>query len=129
MRIHVETIPHQDQRYPTVGDYWHQDGTEEVRISQMQDWRYEILVTVHELIEMAITKHRGIAEQDITAFDVAFEQARERGLVQGEPGDQPDAPYYHEHVFATNLERLFAAELGVHWSDYEAYVNTLGIKK
>jgi hypothetical protein len=22
MKINIETIPHSDQRYPTVGDYW-----------------------------------------------------------------------------------------------------------
>ena len=129
MRIDIQTIPHADQRYPTVGDYWHEDGTERVRISKMVDWRYEILVTVHELIEMALTKHRGISEQDITDFDIGFEKAREAGLVQGEPGDQKDAPYQREHIFATNLERLFAAELGVNWREYDEYVNELGIKK
>ncbi len=129
MQIHIETIPHDMQRYPTVGDYWQEDGAEQVRISQMKDWRYEILVTVHELIEMAITRHRAISEADITAFDVAFEKAREQGLVHGEPGDQPDAPYRREHVFATNLERLLAAELDVDWAEYDEYVNMLGVKK
>ncbi len=129
MRIHVETIPHENQRYPTVGDYWDEDGTEQVRISQMKDWRYEILVTVHELVEMAIAKHRRIPEEAITAFDIAFEQARESGFVQGEPGDQPNAPYRREHVFATNIERLFAAELDVDWHEYDEYVNRLGVKK
>ncbi len=129
MRIHIQTIPHDEQRYPTVGDYWDAEGIEQVRISKMKDWRYEILVTVHELIEMAITKHRGIPEESITAFDVAFEKAREVGLVEGEPGDQPDAPYRREHVFATNIERLFAAELDVDWREYDTYVNSLGVKK
>ena|SRR5581483_2740965 len=129
MRIHVETIPHQEQRYPTVGDYWSEDGVEQVRISQMKDWRYEILVTVHELVEMAVTKHRGISEEAITDFDVAFEKLRETGAVSGEPGDQPDAPYNREHFFATNLERLLAAELDVDWFEYDEHVNGLGIKK
>jgi hypothetical protein len=129
MRINIETVPHEEQRYPTVGDYWAEDGVEQVRISKMADWRYEILVTVHELVEMAITKHRGIAEEAITAFDVAFEKDREAGAVFGEPGDQPAAPYRREHFFATNLERLLAAELDVDWFEYDAYVNGLGVKK
>ena len=129
MRINIETIPHENQRYPTVGDYWYEDGLEQVRISKMMDWRYEILVTVHELVEMTITKHRGISEEAITAFDVAFEKDREAGLASGEPGDQPDAPYRREHFFATNLERLLAAELDVDWFEYDQYVNGLGVKK
>ena len=64
MEIHIKTIPHDTQRYPTVGDYWTSSaGVEEVRVSEMPDWRYEALVAVHELIEMILTKHRGIAEE------------------------------------------------------------------
>src|SRR5438874_9307603 len=111
MKIHIETIPHDQQRYPTVGDYWEENGVEQVRVSQMRDWRYEVLVAVHELIEMAITKHRGIEEAAISEFDINFEKTREQGLVTGEPGDHVKAPYRKEHFFATNLERLFAAEL------------------
>jgi hypothetical protein len=129
MKIHIETIPHEDQRYPTVGDYWEQDGVEQVRVSKMKDWRYEILVTVHELVEMAITRHRGIPEEAISEFDIAFEKSREERLTIGEPGDHPQAPYRREHFFATSLERLLAAELEVDWPEYERYVDTLGIKK
>ena len=62
MKINIETIPHSDQRYPTVGDYWDdENGVIQVRVSDMKDWRYEALVVMHELIEMFLTKHRGIA--------------------------------------------------------------------
>jgi hypothetical protein len=129
MKIHIRTIPHSEQRYPTVGDYWNNDGVEEVRVSQLGDWRYEMLVTIHELIEMAITRHRGIPEQAISEFDIKFEEAREQGIVEGEPGDDPKAPYCREHFFATNIERLLAAELDVNWPDYDRFVNSLGMKK
>lgn len=130
MIIHIETIPHDQQRYPTVGDYWEDEhGVEQVRVSKMIDWRYEILVAVHELVEWALTKHRGICEEHISAFDVEFEKLREAELVSGEPGDSPKAPYKREHFFATNLERLLADELDVDWVDYDQYVDQLGIKK
>ena len=129
MKINIESIPHHEQRYPTVGDYWEEDGVEQVRVSAMEDWRYEILVTVHELIEMALVRHRGIAEQEITEFDVRYERLREQGLVSGEPGDAAKAPYRREHFFATNVERLFAAELDVDWATYDQYVDQLGIKR
>lgn len=94
MRINIETIPHEKQRYPTVGDYWEDnDELQQVRVSEMQDWRYEALVAVHELIEMILVKHRGISEESITEFDIAFEQSREVGRVLGEPGNDPRAPY------------------------------------
>jgi hypothetical protein len=130
MKIIIETIPHGEQRYPTVGDYWEDpDGTVQVRVSEMDDWRYVILVAVHEIIEMMLTRHRGIDEETISKFDIAFEQARERGEVVGEPGDAANSPYQREHFFATNLERLLAAELGVDWWVYEHYVDHLGVKR
>ena len=129
MKIHIETIPHDQQRYPTVGDYWEQDGVQEIRVSEMMDWRYEVLVAVHELVEMALTRHRKIPEEAISEFDIAFEESREKNLVTGEPGDNPNSPYKAEHFFATNLERLFAAELDVDWFEYDRYVDALGFKK
>ena len=129
MRINIEVIPHEQQRYPTVGDYWMEDGVQQVRVSRLPDWRYEILVAVHEIIELAITKHRGIPEAAISEFDVEFERLRESGLRTGEPGDHPDSPYCKEHFFATNVERLLASELDVSWFEYERYVDGLGIKK
>lgn len=130
MKINVETIPHTEQRYPTVGDYWDDpDAVVQVRVSAMKDWRYEALVVIHEMIEMFLTKHRQIAEQDISDFDIRFERSREEGLVTGEPGDHVNAPYRREHFFATNLERLLAAELDVDWFEYDRDVEALGIKK
>lgn len=130
MKIHIETILHEAQRYPTVGDYWDDEaGVEQIRVSAMEDWRYEALVAVHELVEKILVKQRGISEQSISDFDIAFEQAREEGTVRGEPGDDPRAPYQKEHFFATNLERLLAAELGVDWFEYDTLVDGLGIKK
>ncbi len=78
---------------------------------------------------MMLTRRRGIDEETISRFDVRFEEARERGEVKGEPGDAGDSPYRHEHFFATNLERLLAAELGVDWAVYEHYVDHLGVKR
>ena len=130
MKINIQTIPHGEQRYPTVGDYWDDpDGVVQVRVSDMKDWRYEALVAVHELIEMFLTKARNIPEQDISEFDIKFERSREEGLVTGEPGDHVNAPYRNEHFFATNLERLLSSELGVDWFQYDRDVDALGIKK
>ena len=130
MKINIETIPHGEQRYPTVGDYWDDpDGVVQVRVSDMKDWRYEALVVVHELIEMFLTKARNIPEEAISDFDIKFERSREEGLVTGEPGDHVNAPYRNEHFFATNLERLLSSELGVDWFQYDQVVDALGIKK
>ena len=83
LRMHIETIPHQIQRYPTVGDYWlDETGVEQIRVSEMMDWRYEVLVAVHEIVEMALTRQRNIAEEAITEFDIKFEQDKENSWLR-----------------------------------------------
>ena len=115
------SVPHQSQRYETVGDYQDAHGTTLITVSEMSDARYEQLVAVHELIEQLLVTHRGIELSAIDHFDQEFEKARQIGDDR-EPGDQPEAPYHREHVFATNVERLLAAELGVDWDTYDKEV-------
>jgi hypothetical protein len=121
LKIRIETIPHDRHRYPTVGDYWDDpDGTLQLRVTDLGDRRLELLIALHELIECELCRQRGIAEPDIMAFDVAFEKEIEAGRRDDdeEPGDDPRAPYHREHVYATNIERMLAYEMGVHWDDY-----------
>lgn len=130
MRIDIQTIPHAEQRYPTVGDWTEAvafpDGekTWTIHVSDLNDWRREVLVAVHELVEMSLCVHRHIAEQDVSDFDVKFEAARTEGNTD-EPGDDPKAPYCGEHQFATKVEKLLAVELEVDWEDYERAVMEL----
>lgn len=124
MRYVIETIPHSSQRYDTVGDYFNEDGTERIIVSDMGDEDYEFLVAIHELAEQYLTKRRGITEASITAFDEEFERNRKEGN-EDEPGDDPNAPYQNEHCLATSIERMMAAALGVKWKEYEDAVNAL----
>lgn len=124
MRVIINTIPNNQQRYPTVGD-WEWDGDKlTILVSSMDNWRYEMLVAFHEMAEALICKHRGIAEPDVTAFDMQFEKARKDDDVS-EPGDDPSAPYYKEHQFSTCVERLLALELDVNWKHYDSTVENL----
>lgn len=125
MEIHIKTIPHKDQRYETVGDYWvDQNGVQQVRISDMGNDDYAFLVAMHELTELYLCQKRGILEPDITAFDKDFESNRPVGNTD-EPGDSQDAPYRKEHFFATSIERLIAGEIGADWSEYDDAVTNL----
>jgi hypothetical protein len=138
MKIHIETIPHSSQRYPTVGDWFYDtDGTLHIKVSQMSDERYAILVAIHELIETVLCKHRHISQESVDKFDMAFEAEREAliktggtakqhaEIVGAEPGDDPAAPYNKEHCFATGIERLMAAELDVKWVTYDNEIQNL----
>ena len=121
----IEIIPHKKQRYETVGDWKrNKHGTLEIKVSDMGDKRYAMLVAVHELIETLLCEHDGVDEKDVTAFDVAFESCRMPGNAD-EPGDDPKAPYVRQHCVATAVERLLAAELGVSWNEYDKKVNSL----
>lgn len=121
MNITIQTILHESQAYDTVGNWrFDQNGNLLIEVSAMGDWRYELLVALHELIEVGLCKHRGISQESVDAFDIQYESERASGLhtLEDEPGDDPAAPYKKEHFFATNLERLMAAELGVDWDQY-----------
>jgi hypothetical protein len=121
----IRVIPHTAQRYETVGDYYRdEDENMHIKVSHMSDNRHELLVIIHELIEVILTEHRGISEKSISDFDIEFEKNRQPNNLD-EPGDDIHAPYYKEHQIATAVERLMAAELNVDWHKYENECNSL----
>lgn len=128
MEIHIKTIPHNAHRFETVGDYWYDEtGVLQVRISDMGNEFYEKMVAIHELVEEALTKKRGLMEPDILAFDQYYEKRREQGLVpeDSEPGFDNNAPYLKEHTIATSVEMMMCAMSGESWSDYDRFVMNL----
>jgi hypothetical protein len=120
MKIIIETIPHDQQRYPTVGDWqWKDDGeTLTIKVSNMGNWRYEALVAVHELVEVLLCKQAGVSEEKVDQFDINFEARRTEGD-DSEPGDDAQAPYRDQHCIATGIERILAVQLDVPWKAYE----------
>jgi len=126
MRIVIETIPHQQQRYDTVGDWCYlEDDTLLVRVSKMSDSRYEFLVGVHELIEAELCRHEGVTQKEVDDFDFEYEKLSPDEQKTEEPGDHPEAPYNLQHCIATGVERLLAAILLVDWYEYEQELNEL----
>jgi hypothetical protein len=143
MKILIETIPHSEQRYPTVGDwYWKSSRTEDfteksgsttewspkdtlvIRVSEMSDWRYEALVGLHEAIEAILCKQAGVTEAQVDAFDLSYEHIRKPGDTS-EPGDDLHAPYHDQHHTATIIEEMLAMDLRVDWESYEKEVDSL----
>lgn len=120
--IRIQEIPHATQRYATVGDWWEtSEGSWQFRVSNMGKWQYAFLVGLHEMVEMALCKARGIAEADVMQFDLDFEARRAPGN-EDEPGHDAAAPYHQEHVFAESIERQMCAALGLDWDQYDAAV-------
>ncbi len=119
MQITIETIPHENQRYPTCGDWLFVDPNHlRIRVSELGDWRKEAAVAVHELVEAVLCRAAGVPGTLVDAFDKAYD-----GI--DEPGDEADAPYREQHCFATAVERMLIAALGVPWAEYDAAVEKL----
>lgn len=129
LRINIETIPHDHQRYPTVGDWMvdHPSGVLTIRVSNMNNWKFELLVAIHELIEQSLCMSDQITQAKVDAFDLMFENERDHAQhdVGDEPGDDPRCPYRRQHFVATNIERQMADALGVDWLKYERKINSL----
>lgn len=118
MKIIIETIPHENHRYTTVGDWFYDnDGTLHIKVSKLSDERREVLIAVHELVEVVLCKQAGITVEQVDKFDMETFDYKDHP--DEEPGDDPSAPYVKQHCIATGVERILAAELGVNWKEYE----------
>ena len=125
LNIRIQTIPHNKQRYATVGDWvWTSTGNLTIYVSDLGDWRKEFLVARHELDEVMLCRERGITQEEVDQYDMAYEARRLPGDTS-EPGDSLLAPYRKEHFFATTQERAMAHELGIDWTIYEDAINSL----
>lgn len=127
LKINAITIPHNKQRYSTLGDYFtDENGVEQFRVSDLGDYRMELAILVHEIVENYLCKYKGIKEQDIMNFDLMFEKERDEGKwTDEEPGDDPRSIYNKEHQIATFIERALISYFGINWEDYELACNKL----
>lgn len=130
MQIKIKVIPHEEQRYETVADWWfNKKGVLQIRVSkELENEDYIYLIAQHEIVEAMLCKKRGITEKQVSDWDKSFEKARAKFpdiFGDNEPGDHPKAPYHNEHLFASRLEQSLAMELGIDWSEYNKTVNEL----
>ena len=116
-KIVVEFVDHKDQRYDTVGDYWREGDTLQVRISKLKKPAYEMAVLQHELLEWMLCELHGVKLQAIDKFDFGYPEGEE-------PGDDKNAPYHKEHVEATKVEKQIIKAAGEDWKEYD---NSVGI--
>jgi hypothetical protein len=131
MKLNIEIIPHHEQRYETVGDWWlDREGVLQVRISRLSMHRYEILVLIHELVEIFIEWHRrtqrGLDDtkslleltSETDEFDILYEKRRKRGDKESEPGCETECPVYNGHMAASAIEHVAALIFGINYNDY-----------
>lgn len=115
-QITIRTIPHAEGRYAAEGQDWAgdwyagPDGGLIIEVSDAVPENERWLIAFHEMIEAELCLRRGVTAQMVDEFDFAFKG-------DGEPGDDPKAPYAREHRIATVLEDLMAREFGI--EDYD----------
>jgi hypothetical protein len=103
-----------NMRYRTVGD-WFLNVPRDYLVIQVTDtgnWKYNVLVAVHELIEAILCLHDGVTEKQVNKFDLEHQD-------DDDPGTHPKAPYHKQHLIAMGIEMTLAALLGVKWRVYE----------
>jgi len=118
MNITIKVTEPRDMRPEVDGvDWlWEPNGDLQVQVAPMSDWRREILLAIHETVEAIMCKHNGVSQQAVDEFDLAFDKTHTEDLGAG---DDPAAPYAHEHRLATAIEMILCAELKVDWQDYQ----------
>lgn len=115
MRVIIDTIPQEHQRYDTVGDWWLDPfGKLQIRVTEQADVRHAQLIMVHELIEALLCMNDGITPDQVDEFDKRFEGR--------EPGDSAFSPYKRQHNFATAVERMMCAAMGIDWAAYDGAI-------
>lgn len=122
VKVIIETIDHDLQRYDTCGDWQWQTGTEKdvlkISVSRLYNFRYEFLIGIHEWIEAVLCSEQLVKAEDVDAFDKSFQGP-------GEPGDSLLAPYHKQHLIATAVEQYLSTELGIDWNDYGRVIKQL----
>ena len=123
MQITIKFIPHDQQRYATVGDWLHNpiDGDITILVSNMTDLRSMYAVAVHELLEVAACHVNGVSQQAVDDWDI-----NGGGMLSDDPGALPDCPYHREHMAAEEAERAFCRVTDLIWDKHEENINGQG---
>ena len=124
MLIHVEQIPHKNQRYETCGDWQFMPNGLHINVSDTGNRMSNLLVAIHEIVEAVLCEANGIKEKDVDAFDIEFEKNRTNESLD-EPGDDVKAPYHKQHKIADVVERMVALQAGVDWEEHNRRVEDL----
>jgi hypothetical protein len=129
VKVVIKTIPNNSQRYETIGDWWYdKDGTLQIRISEFDEPRHSMAVALHELFEAFAATNNKHTEEEVTKFDLWFEdQLKEEKVPDSldEPGMHPKCPYNLEHQYGTAAEMILLTLLGCNWWEYEEAVTKM----
>jgi hypothetical protein len=123
MNITIKIVPESEMRAEVDGAdwYWDRNGDLQVRVTPMSDWRREILLAVHEMVEALMCKVNGVTQASVDKFDLEYDKTH---TFDFDAGDAAGAPYEREHCLATAIERILCAEFKVNWESYDRELAT-----
>lgn len=96
-------------RQPGCGDWYFDTSNGDLHVKvcgpDVFDHDETFLLALHELIEAKLCFNAGVTQGAVDHFDSKFEG-------DGEPGDDPKAPYQRQHRAAMLIEHQMAIFLG-----------------
>jgi hypothetical protein len=113
MNIKIRTIPHQHQRYSTLGDWIFTGEDLVILVSKLSSEKSEFLIGLHEMIEAVLCKQLEITGEEVDKWDMNYDGKYD------EPGDDPKCPYSIPHGIATSVERSMCYMLDMTWEQHE----------
>ena len=117
MKVIISIIPPESHRYCTCGDWaLNPDGDLEIRVSEMGNLTYSLMIAIHELAEWIVCNHTGVTEGTVDHWDMVWCRNSD------DPGDEPGCPYAQGHSTGVAIERLLCATLNIPWSVYDKVV-------
>jgi hypothetical protein len=123
-KIIIDVIDHIGQRYDTVGDWFFMNDRElhikASRIPNDPDNEKSLAIAIHELVEALLCRAHGVSQKEVDNFDLKWTPHKDS---LNELGDDPDSPYHLEHGYATSVERLIIAAMGLNWTEYERSIS------
>ena len=134
MKINIETIPHDEQRYPDGGRLLGRPrrASMQVRVSDYEGLALRS-VSSSSMSSLEMFPDEASApslEQAISDFDIKFEQSRsDLGVVLVEPGDQSLRSLPARALLRDEPGAALSAELDVDWFEYDRDVDALGYQE
>jgi hypothetical protein len=124
-------LPGRNPKFVTVG-YWHwtepnNKGELLVEVSMLSDWRFNLAVLGHELIEVFYCWIFHKTTEECDRFDDIYEDLYKVGKVspEVEPGTDPACPYHWGHMAGMVWEWLCIHLTLASWKKYDAECNKI----
>ena len=117
--------------FTTVGYWWfdqpNNKGTLNVEVVKMCDWRFELSVWGHELIEILYCWLFSVTTEEADEFDAYYEQCYIDDSIskEKEPGHDPKCPYHWGHMAGVCWEYICVYGTFASWKKYEAECNRI----